>query len=557
MAPRVFLVASAVGPEAVRNLLSGRKAQYPGSLGRFREALERPETDRSAAVRHGDGGALPRGVTPSMQQRASEGGLQSDRELQDLTRPVVERVWTGSVASSPDGASLPAGESAYDAWPQRRALVAWGMDNAETGTALSAQTDALDRSRGSSSVDRDADRGQDWRSDATGSRPAANPPGRFLSRLRRRLRLRRFPLASKTSPWSVPVRTPRSIGTLLPFLPNPISGTCSTTVLASTTPRRWIRLRISVLKRLWVPRWNSRPAQSWARARLLDRDLDAGARVGEGARVRRGYVGPDALVGDGAVVQHAGVQDGARLGAGVVVDTHARVHPGVTVGVDTHVGQRVLLEKGVTVGDRCRLVGIESPADPARSAKDRTQVLETAVLGDGVVVGPGACVSNRANVGPGATLGAGVVVRGHGVVGERARLNPGAVVNVDARVDPGAHVPAGAPVEVTKPGRDPVVVAVVPSSPAPADPSAPAPPSSERPAGSEPLSGVPAADDVLDSVLRAQQAASAAQQRRGAPGAPSSSPADVAPGSSTPSGLDYGPSSTTQTTITVPASALQ
>ena len=441
------LVASAIGPEAVNNMLSGRKAQYPGPLGRFHEALERSETDRLAAVRDGANGARPPGVTDTMQHRALEGGLQGNRTIQDLTRPVVERGWTGAVSSQERG--LPAGESPYDAWRQRRAFVASGMDQAEIGTALASQVDALDRSRGSSAADRDSDRGQDWRTGGTGPRPGSDSPpvvpplsstgssradediaaarGRLSYAIDAELAL----ALEKPDDWRV--------------LPNGarIHNTAEVQANALVGPDAIIGPKCTV----------SDGAEVGRGARLVDSDVEPGATVGDGVSMRAAMLDRDSSLGDGVVLNNAVVYSGAHLGAGVVVDRLAHVEAGATVGDGTLVGERARVAANATVGERCHLVGTTGKSLRSdRAPADRTQVLEHASVGDDVVLGAGARVSSRADIGTGAVLGSGAVVRGRGVVGAGAHVEQQAVVGVDVRIAPGARVPEGTTVLSSTPG---------------------------------------------------------------------------------------------------------
>ena len=474
------LVASAIGPEAVKNMLSGRKAQYPGPLGRFHEALERSETDRLAAVRDGANGARPPGVTDTMQHRALEGGLQGNRTIQDLTRPVVERVWTGVVSSQERG--LPAGESPYDAWRRRRAFVASGMDQAEIGTALASQVDALDRSRGSSAADRDADRGQDWRTGGTGPRPGSDSPpvvpplsstgssgadediaaarGRLSYAIDAELAL----ALEKPDDWRV--------------LPNGarIHNTAEVENYALVGPDAIIGPKCTV----------SDGAQVGRGARLVDSDVEPGSTVGDGVYMRAAHLDRDSSLGDGVVLNNAVVSSAARVGAGVVIDRLAHVEAGATVGDGTLVGERARVAANATVGERCHLVGTTGKSlGSDRAPADRTQVLEHASVGDDVVLGAGARVSSRADIGTGAVLGSGAVVRGRGVVGAGAHIEQQAVVGVDARIAPGARVPEGTTVLSSSPGPSSV------DPPRRADSG----PSLETPSRSQPPSRLDLVDD--------------------------------------------------------------
>ena len=418
------IVASAIGPEAVKNMLSGRKVHYPGPVGRFHEALERAETDRLAVVRSGPDGNYPRGVTPDMQLRALEGGLQGNRRIQDLTRPVVERVWTGSTLKE---AGLPAGESPYDAWRQRRAFVASGMVQAEIGVALKSQVDALDRSRGSSPADRDAERGQDWRGGETGGRPrgggpAADDPPSGLDEPRDRPD---FDPVDSPRDTAAALDSARDVAQVLldrdldPILESPAAWTILTNGAmihesATVHPTATIGAKAVIGPDSFV----AAEAVVGSNARVMDCELGPGARVGPDARVLAATVGDRARIQTGATLHHASVGPDTSVGRNSYLGRDAVVASGATVGDEAYVGGRVLVGKDANVGSKAHLVGSWGWGEDA----PRTTVGPGAVVGAAAVVGQGSDLKAGSRVPPSGRLPAGSTMESSPQ--DRGRVDP-------------------------------------------------------------------------------------------------------------------------------------
>ena len=114
------VVAAAIGPHAVRDLLAGTRTRHPGNLGKLLTALEDRDYQTLGAVRRGPGGALPKGVGASQYQRAVSEDMGGDAksEMRQLSAKFVNGVCRGR-----DGTAL----DVYDDWRRRRADVASGV----------------------------------------------------------------------------------------------------------------------------------------------------------------------------------------------------------------------------------------------------------------------------------------------------------------------------------------------------------------------------------------------------------------------------------------------
>jgi acetyltransferase-like isoleucine patch superfamily enzyme len=139
-----------------------------------------------------------------------------------------------------------------------------------------------------------------------------------------------------------------------------------------------------------------------------------------------------------------------RWGRDVVVQAFTNLY-GCRLGDGTRIGPFVEIQRGVVVGERCKI-------------QSHTFICEGVTLGDGVFVGHGVMFVNdklprataedgalqcdddwellRTTIADGASLGSGAVVLGGVTVGEGALVGAGAVVTAD--VAPGAVV-AGVP----------------------------------------------------------------------------------------------------------------
>ena len=99
------------------------------------------------------------------------------------------------------------------------------------------------------------------------------------------------------------------------------------------------------------------------------------------------------------------------------------IEPGCRIGADSQVGGRVVLERGVSVGEHTTVV--------------RSVVLEGATIGSN-------CTLDGCIVGPGVTIGDDCHVDGLSVLGEGVTLGAGNIVSNGARIFPGVALPDGA-----------------------------------------------------------------------------------------------------------------
>ncbi len=155
------VVAAAIGPHAVRDLLAGTRTRHPGNLGKLLTALEDRDYQTLGAVRRGPGGALPKGVGKSQYRRAVSGDLQggAKSEMGRLSAKFVNGVCRGR-----DGTAL----DVYDDWRRRRADVASGV--AEEIISRSYQPIAM-------SVDVGRGREGSFEGTHAGGRPGTRGPG--------------------------------------------------------------------------------------------------------------------------------------------------------------------------------------------------------------------------------------------------------------------------------------------------------------------------------------------------------------------------------------------
>lgn len=152
------------------------------------------------------------------------------------------------------------------------------------------------------------------------------------------------------------------------------------------------------------------------------------------------------------VVPSADVDDGATLGAGVVVWHLAQVREGADVGAESTVGRGAYIDAGVVLGRACKV-------------QNNALVYAPAELAEGVFVGPAAVLTNDSYpraITPDGELKRGGDWQANGVaVGYGAAVGAGAVVLAGVSVGAWALVAAGA--VATKPVPAYALVAGVPA----------------------------------------------------------------------------------------------
>jgi UDP-2-acetamido-3-amino-2,3-dideoxy-glucuronate N-acetyltransferase len=147
------------------------------------------------------------------------------------------------------------------------------------------------------------------------------------------------------------------------------------------------------------------------------------------------------------------IADDVRLGRDVDIFEFANLY-GCTVGDETRIGTFVEIQRGATVGRRCRI-------------QSHTFICDGVTIEDDVFIGHGVMFINdrrpnvadaavgtwkleRVRVGSGAAIGSGAVIMAGVTIGARAMIGAGAVVTHD--VPAGATV-AGVPARVAlRPG---------------------------------------------------------------------------------------------------------
>jgi UDP-2-acetamido-3-amino-2,3-dideoxy-glucuronate N-acetyltransferase len=148
--------------------------------------------------------------------------------------------------------------------------------------------------------------------------------------------------------------------------------------------------------------------------------------------------------------------DDVQFGAGVIVSSFANLY-GCRIGDETRVGPFVEIQRGATVGARCKI-------------QSHSFICEGVEIGDGVFVGHGVMFVNdkfpaavtatgdlaRAadwqllpvKVADLASIGSGAIVLGGVTIGERALIGAGAVVTRDVAA---GETVAGVPARVLRP----------------------------------------------------------------------------------------------------------
>ena len=138
------------------------------------------------------------------------------------------------------------------------------------------------------------------------------------------------------------------------------------------------------------------------------------------------------------------------FGDGVVVRSFANLY-GCTIGDETSVGPFVEIQRGVTIGERCKIeshtfvctgVEIDDEVFIGHGVVFINDKLPRATTEHGALETDGDWEILRTRVGRRASIGSGAVVMGGVTIGAEAMIGAGAVVTHD--VEPG-HVVAGVP----------------------------------------------------------------------------------------------------------------
>lgn len=152
---------------------------------------------------------------------------------------------------------------------------------------------------------------------------------------------------------------------------------------------------------------------------------------------------------------HLRVAPDVVLGRGVTMHAFVNLY-GCEIGNDTRIGTFVEIQKGVVIGERCKIsshtficegVTIESGVFVGHGVTFINDRFPKAVNADGSVKGTADWECQSTLVKQGASIGSGSTILGGVTIGENALVGAGSVVTKD--VPPGAVV-AGNPARVTR-----------------------------------------------------------------------------------------------------------
>jgi mannose-1-phosphate guanylyltransferase len=130
--------------------------------------------------------------------------------------------------------------------------------------------------------------------------------------------------------------------------------------------------------------------------------LEGTVASGVQERMGNGYLCVEEDVeNEGRIIPSALVESGCRIGAGARIGGRVVLERGVTVGEQTTI-ERAVVMQGAEIGRNCTLSGCIVAGGV--QIGDDCQIDGMSVLGEGVTIGDGNMVSNGARVFPGVTL---------------------------------------------------------------------------------------------------------------------------------------------------------
>jgi len=146
------------------------------------------------------------------------------------------------------------------------------------------------------------------------------------------------------------------------------------------------------------------------------------------------------------VVHPSAICESTQVGRGTRISAFAHVLPGACIGADCTIGDHVLIENDVVIGDRATI-------------RPGAQLLDGIRLGDDVVVGPNATFANGVPANGPKTLGElpPTLVADHASIGGGATLDRGITVGRNARIGAGAVVTTSVPANAIVHGNPAVI----------------------------------------------------------------------------------------------------
>jgi UDP-2-acetamido-3-amino-2,3-dideoxy-glucuronate N-acetyltransferase len=142
------------------------------------------------------------------------------------------------------------------------------------------------------------------------------------------------------------------------------------------------------------------------------------------------------------------IEENVEIGAGTRIWMNVQIRPDVRIGKNCNIGRNTYIENGVLIGNNCKL-------------QNNSMIFSTAMLEDGVFIGPGAILTNdkvpRAVNMDGTLKGASDWHAGHIHIGQGASVGAGAIVLTDIEIGAWAMVGAGSVVTQNVPAHALVV----------------------------------------------------------------------------------------------------